>query len=39
MKYKINATGAMPYSKKVNTAPNTLPLLLVASATLIMRTT
>jgi hypothetical protein len=39
MKYKIKATGKSPYRKKVTVAPSRVPLLLVASATLIMTTT
>ncbi len=39
MKYRISPTGSRPYSKKVMMAPRMLPLLAVASATLIMTAT
>jgi len=39
MKYIIRATGSTPYSKKVKMAPSTDPVVLVASATLIIRAT
>jgi len=37
--YSTIASGITPYSKKVNTAPTTVPFGLPASATAIMRTT
>jgi len=37
--YTTNPTGSMPYSKKVITAPSTVPVLLVASATAIINVT
>jgi hypothetical protein len=39
MKYMISATGITPYNKNVKKAPNTVPLALVASATLIINAT
>jgi hypothetical protein len=39
MKYMINPTGITPYNKNVKTAPNTVPLVFVASATLIIKAT
>ena len=37
--YSTMASGNAPYSRKVNTAPSTVPLLLVASATAIIKST
>jgi len=37
--YITSASGKAPYSKKVIKAPKTVPVLLVASATLIISTT
>jgi len=39
MKYSINPTGSIPYNTKVMIAPNTDPLVLVASAAAIMKAT
>ena len=37
--YITTANGSAPYSKKVNRAPRTVPLALVASTTVIITTT
>jgi len=39
MMYMTNATGISPYRTKVTMAPSTVPLLLLASATAIIRVT